>query len=119
MIEVATGHNNTAGLGALNPQPEYSGRRYLQTRFTAEEVVKDGLYVELRYRWLDPVDYAALRAQLGLSSADAAAITIAIPEEADLTSNDNFNANVTVGEATAYFPVVRNVVFIVRNMVAI
>lgn len=90
-ISSAPNHDNAAGLAALDPQPEYSGRQFAQTNATPNGIYRDGEYVVLSYPILEAAEFVAVLAALNLTSAESADITIRLPGD-DLTVFTNYNA---------------------------
>lgn len=90
-ISAAPNHNNAAGLQALNPQPEYSGRQFAQTNATPNGIFREGEYVVLSYPIIEATDFVTVLTRLGLTSAESAEITIRLPGD-DLTTFANYNA---------------------------
>lgn len=90
-ITAAPNHDNAAGLLPLDPQPEYSGRQFAQTNATPNGIFRDGEYIVLSYPILEPADFVAVLARLGLTSAESAEITISLPGD-DLVTFANYNA---------------------------
>jgi hypothetical protein len=75
---VALGHNETGSLAPLDPQPESVGRVPGRRIYAADGTIyEDMFYMELRWSVIDgETAYQTLLAQLGLSTAASAEITL-------------------------------------------
>ena len=118
-IQTAVGHDNAAGLQALDPQPVYSGRKFAKTVNSPEGTYRDGEYVVFTYPIVSPAQFTTLLARMGLTSAESRNITVRLPLD-DLTTFANYNAQVERGrkeqpDGDCY----RNVEFVVRFIEAI
>jgi hypothetical protein len=91
--QIAAGHDNEAGLTAIDPQPRMSqlapGRRQVAGNGM---VYEDGFETAtLDYGYLTKVQYDALLTAFGLDSAASAQVTIRVPRNSDRTFQ-NYNA---------------------------
>lgn len=91
--KVAIGHNNTAGLTDITPQPRTPRLLPGEVIYAASGLVyEDGAYTtRLLYNALSWSAYTALLAQFGLTSAKSAAVTLRLRKDTDNTFA-NYNA---------------------------
>ena len=91
--EVATGHDNSAGLQTVLVQPDYDGIRYPVELYGGDGAVDDDgePFVELRFPDIvSATDWVAIRAQFGLLTAKSALITICLMDD-DKVSRTVYN----------------------------
>jgi hypothetical protein len=99
MFQAAAGHNNTAGLTTIRPQPRCPGLLYPRIVYAADgSRYRDGTpYTEFRWDYLKPSEYAAILTLLGLSSETIyAPVTVRLIDYG-FVDWSNYNA-------TAYLP---------------
>lgn len=120
-ILVASGHGNTGGLTALNPQPEFRGIRYAQADIaTPAGIFDDCEFVELVYPIISPGDWAVVKTAFGFpGSSRFNSVTLRIVGD-DLTTAITRNGRaVRPAYAPIEYPCLRDIVIIVGNLRAL
>jgi len=124
--QIATGHDNAAGLADVTPQPASPGILYPRRVYAASgDVYEDGTpYTLWGYKDILPADeYAALLTAFGLASAVSALVTVRTVAGEDRTTFANYNARVikprngdTAKFANGFW---HDVVFVIRELEAL
>ena len=119
IYKIADGHNNTAGLTAVDPQPASYGIHYPRRVYaTSGAVYPDGIaFTEWRYdEAISAEEYDSLLTQFGLDSAETNDVTIYTSDE---HGRDFVNKNGTIirPENPVYrLGVYERLIFLVRDL---
>ena len=88
---VASGHSQTA-LKRLVPQPYCDGLQYPEENYAPTAVYEAGeAFVILRFNAPDPMQVAKIYADMGLTSAKYANVTISLPTNVERTTWADYN----------------------------
>jgi len=88
---VASGHSQTA-LKRMTPQPHTDGLQYPEEVYTPTTVVEAGeAFVLLRLNNPSPMQVAELYANMGITSAKYANVTISLPTNVERTTWADYN----------------------------
>jgi len=102
-FQAAPGHDNTAGLSTVTPQPRSPGITYAEVRHSANGAVArhGNAATEWRYGYMTPAWFAALQALLGISeTVKSAEVTIQTVQN-DFQTFEDYNAIAVHPEAEA------------------
>lgn len=117
---IAIGFNNVSALADLNPQPACEGIRYAEIDFLPDGTARPNGYAfaELLYTALTSTEYNNLLTQMGLTTSHSSQVTIRLPNP-NRSAFANYNAIIVKPNQYQYEAFFRNVVFLVRRIVAI
>ena len=82
VIQIAVGHDNTAGYQAFSVEPHTQGVEYPRELVTPTQVYDDGQpFATLRFAALDAPDYLVDLTKAGVYSAKTALVTVRLPAD--------------------------------------